>query len=173
MTFEMPTSRTADAAKLAVLWRDKGGAGGGGGLDRILFEMLFGAFVEIGDGTNLANRETVFKQGTSPLSLYTAIFGGATGVQIIDALKYGAQNGSGLTSIYGMISDIRSILVPTEPGSPGGVQTTEPLKNGTDQEVLIGGSFYSTIVAMQGIIEEQQQAIEELSDRVRELAAER
>ena len=167
MPFEMETSRTADAAKLAVLWRDRGGGSGGGNLNEVIRSILSGAqtgAVANGDFVKAPTRFT----GTDKLSLYQTVyrgFDGFGGPDLIGAFNQTAQNGVGLKSILAMVIDLRQAIR----GVDGGVSlTNQPIADGLDVEVF-RGNVVETLRYMQEHIERQEEAIDDLKARVRSL----
>lgn len=164
MAFEMENSSTGNAAKLAVLWRDR--SSGGGSSDAFVDSVMRGAYERGHDGTGLANEPTRYT-GHDKLSVHGAMFRGYDGFggpDMLAAFNHALGGGSGLASVVAMLVDLRGAIR----GFDGVPQTNQPVSDGLDPEVW-KGNVLATFEFVQGHIERLEQEIEALKADVRRL----
>lgn len=170
MAFEMETSSTANAAKLAVLWRDRGNGGGlsDGELNRLAGDLLRGATIQLTtigpDGEPvLLGADTVFR-GPAKLSFFQSTFGGvgpSEGTALVNELYAAAMVGR-LSSLAALVADLRLAIDDTLWSRPSPLTT--PVKAGATD--VIPHSIASTLRAMKNEIEILKNRIATLEARL-------
>ncbi|WP_279482298.1 hypothetical protein [Aureimonas sp. SK2] len=126
MPFEMETSRTADAAKLAVLWRDRdkkqpGGGGGSGVPDHFVEDVFEGGIlpevIPPPAGPPTTNPDGTTTPGVVPEPT------------LVDhKTVYTDAKDDQLKSLFAAVQDLRAAFAsPTRPGAPGPTDALHPL----------------------------------------------
>lgn len=167
MAFEMENTSTGNAAKLAVLWRDRG-KGGGGAPDEFVDAVMRGAYLELHDGTGLGAVPTRYT-GLDRMSLHQAVFRGYDGFggpDLLEAFNNAVRGDGGLESVVAMIVDLRAAIR----GADGIPQTNQTVVQGLDPGVW-QGTVVNTFKFVQDHIERLEEEIEKLRADVRRLEA--
>lgn len=153
MAYTMETSRTADAAKLAVLWRDRDkkqpGVGGGGSVPDHFVEDIFegGILDEVippPAGPPTTNPDGSTTPGVVPeptLVNHKTVYTDAKAPQLV--------------SLFAAVQDLRAAFSsPTRPGAPGPTDALHPLAEdaaGQDENPFFGPDLQTTLADLRAL----------------------